>query len=380
MSTSHSQLTSTPLLLQPRLEELPKKELAKIREKMLLMRGKGKPIRIVGIDPNKGDLIFCASPTRVASDSVPTLEQIKRLRKEDILTFRYTRNQRAVESKERKYTKQLRKAQKDTIVTATIKVQVVPDPVEGSAAAAAAAADGAAAKRKSKKQPQSKSKEPQWEDKQYTRTVKAWESSCPKGASKESLDYEKYMRYVQWRNELDEVLLPFYTAPARAKTKWYTYINRRRSEDRMVNNFRRKFGGPDEVIVAFGDWSEGGGGHHMKHQPPTVKGKRFRELLRRAGYLVYLIDEYHTSKICFGCQDPHCENAPFRKVMNQRPHRRAKTPTVTCHGLVRCSNPKHRHLWNRDLNSALNIWLIAVTVIATGRRPLYLQRPAAPSA
>jgi hypothetical protein len=211
-------------------------------------------------------------------------------------------------------------------------------------------------------------------------TVKEWESSCPKGASKSSMDYEKYMKYIQWRNQINAILREFYADPARAKKKWYTYINRRRSEDRMVNNFRRQFGGPDEVIIAFGDWSEGAGGYHMKHQAPTVKGKRFRELFRRARYPVYLIDEYHTSKICFGCQDPHCENAPFRKVKNGRPYRRETNPTVTCHGLIRCGRPgsnRHRHLWNRDLNSALNMWLIAVTVIVAGHRPAYLCRPAA---
>ena len=107
----------------------------------------------------------------------------------------------------------------------------------------------------------------------------------------------------------------------------------------------------------------------MKHHAPTVKGKKFRELFRRVGYTVLLIHEYHTSKICFGCADRTVENHPFRTVLNPRPYQRATNPTVRRWGLVRCSN---RHLWNRDLNSALNMWMIAVTTIAEGHRPQYL--------
>jgi len=37
----------------------------------------------------------------------------------------------------------------------------------------------------------------------------------------------------------------------------------------MVNNFRRKFGGPDEVIIAFGDW-----GGHQSHEASAPDSER----------------------------------------------------------------------------------------------------------
>ena len=39
----------------------------------------------------------------------------------------------------------------------------------------------------------------------------------------------------------------------------------------------------------------------MKFHEPT-KGKGMRKLFRKAGYQVYLVDEYHTSCQCYNCE------------------------------------------------------------------------------
>ena len=51
---------------------------------------------------------------------------------------------------------------------------------------------------------------------------------------------------------------------------------------------------------------------------------------------------------------------------------------MKCHGLVRCDSDK-KCLWNRDLNAALNILLIATETIQGNGRPEYLQRKKLPN-
>jgi hypothetical protein len=61
----------------------------------------------------------------------------------------------------------------------------------------------------------------------------------------------------------------------------------------MINNFKEKFGGPDEVCILIGDWDERG--RALRGQPPT-KGVGLRRVFKRAGYKnLFLVNEYNTS-------------------------------------------------------------------------------------
>ena len=105
--------------------------------------------------------------------------------------------------------------------------------------------------------------------------------------------------------------------------------------------------------------------------PPNGIG--MRKLFRKAGYQVYLVDEHRTSCRCYKCErrkKDSCET--FRKVTNPRPWRRKERPFVTCHGLVKCKTCSG--LWNRDVNSSLNILRIIQCRQANLPRPGYLQR------
>ena len=54
----------------------------------------------------------------------------------------------------------------------------------------------------------------------------------------------------------------------------------------MIQNFKKKFGNPENTIIAFGDYNK----TNLKYHEPT-KGKSFRSLLRRNRYSVYLVNE-----------------------------------------------------------------------------------------
>ena len=64
------------------------------------------------------------------------------------------------------------------------------------------------------------------------------------------------------------------------------YLNRKRSEQKLLNRFESKFGSPKEVIIGFGDFEQR---KHMKFKEP-IKGKGMRTLFKKYGYKTYLVD------------------------------------------------------------------------------------------
>ncbi|KAH9258667.1 hypothetical protein BASA81_003169 [Batrachochytrium salamandrivorans] len=195
------------------------------------------------------------------------------------------------------------------------------------------------------------------------KTVVAWELST---FSRKALTVSAATAYFAKKNEVNAKLLPHYEQEAYRVLKWRAFVNRRRSEDRMVNRFRDKFGGKDEVVLGWGDW---GRESQMKFLEPT-KGVGMRKLFLRAGYEVVLVDEFRTSCTCFGCEGGACEK--FRVVENPRPWMRAKRPMVLRHGLLRCKTCER--LWNRDRNGSLNIMRCAQAARLGGQRPSYMTR------
>jgi hypothetical protein len=94
-------------------------------------------------------------------------------------------------------------------------------------------------------------------------------------------------------------------------------------------------------------------------------------MLRHQGFLVLIIDDSLTSK---HCSERHQKSLQtFKRVRNPRPYRRQTYPTVTCHGLLRCTNQKclesmpgddKRRLFNRDLAAVLNFREILLSLRA----------------
>ena len=140
------------------------------------------------------------------------------------------------------------------------------------------------------------------------------------------------------------------------------YLNRQRSEQWMINNFKKIFGKPEDVVVGIGDFEQK---KHRKFKEP-VKGKGFRSLLRKNGYKVYLVDEFRTSKMCSNCER---ECGTFRYCENPRPWRDG---LIKCHGVLMCKTCNA--LWNRDENSSRNIYKIVKSAVEKVARPAYLCR------
>ena len=186
--------------------------------------------------------------------------------------------------------------------------------------------------------------------------------------NKKTLTFESFQQYCYHKNKFNHVAGPFYEQKKHRNRQFRAFGVRQKLDADMINSFKKTIGPPATTVVFMGDWCEK---KHRRFNEP-VKGKGFRQVFRKAGYLVYLVDEFKTSKMCSECQADVaiCEN--FRTVRNPKPRTRLRFPTVLCHGLVKCTNC--RRLWNRDPNAASNIWVAANAAVNGIARPQYLQR------
>ena len=186
--------------------------------------------------------------------------------------------------------------------------------------------------------------------------------------NKKTLNFNKFKVYLSAKNRLHARLAPFYDKNCFRRLKLGSFIRRQVTEAHFLNKFKVKFHvdhKPEDVVVCLGDWEQY---KHRKFKEP-VKGKGFRTMFRRAGYHVFLVDEYRTSCKCSYCSDADAVCETFRRVKNPKPN---TTGQILCHGLVRCRTCSR--LWNRDVNAASNIWKIAKEAIGGRQRPEYLAR------
>jgi hypothetical protein len=105
-------------------------------------------------------------------------------------------------------------------------------------------------------------------------------------------DFINFKAYLKIKLQSNKLLISKYQSEIYRKYKWYGYINRQKTEQQMINGFKKKFGEPDKVCILIGDWDERG--KYMKGKPPT-KGIGIRRLFRKANYNLLLVNEYNTS-------------------------------------------------------------------------------------
>jgi len=194
------------------------------------------------------------------------------------------------------------------------------------------------------------------------KTIIEWETELSK-LNRKSLNIKKFKEYIQKKSEINNVLYKFYETYIFRKLRLQSYRNTKKSEQKMINRFKKIFGNEKEVVVCFGDYEQK---QHMKFKEAT-KGKGMRTLFRKAGFQTYLVDEFRTSCMCSNCEIGICKKTMVRK--NPKPYR---TGNIIVHGLICCKNGCG--YWNRDVNGATNIYKIAYNAINNKERPNYLSR------
>ena len=181
--------------------------------------------------------------------------------------------------------------------------------------------------------------------------------------NRKTLNLDRFKEYIQSKNRINHILFGFYEKQLFRKLKFGRYINTKRSEIKMINNFQKIFGNPEDVVICIGDWEQK---KQMKFKEPTL-GKGIRTLFRKNNYKVFLVDEFRTSCKCSNCNGGICEKFRIRK--NPTPN---KHDMRLVHGLLRCKSGCG--LWNRDRNGSSNIYKIAETSINKLDTPSYLSR------
>lgn len=181
--------------------------------------------------------------------------------------------------------------------------------------------------------------------------------------NRKTLNISKFKEFLQVKNRINHILFGFYRKQLFRKLKFSSYINTKRNEQKMISQFKKTFGKPEEVIICIGDWEQR---QQMKYKEPTL-GKGMRTLFRKNNYKVYLVDEFRTSCKCSNCNGGVCEKFMVRKNPDKR-----KNDLRLIHGLLRCKSGCG--MWNRDRNGSSNIYKIAYNAINKKERPTYLCR------
>jgi len=247
--------------------------------------------------PGFSDLIYCGS----------------RNSNNELITFRYTQNQRRLETRKKKYSKIIDTVNKKTTLGVNNK------------------------------------------------TIKEIEAKISKQNSK-SCNYEKFKEYCFEKNKTNNLLFKHYEQSFFRKFKLNAFINTQKSESKMIQNFKNKFGTPDKTVVIYGDYSKD---HNMKGLESTIN-KKFRRIFRNAGYETYLINEFRTSKLCNCC---HNELEKFMERPSKKP--KSQDKVYFCHGILRCQSkkPQCNVIHNRDKNAVQNMLNIVESIFNTGHRP-----------
>ena len=97
--------------------------------------------------------------------------------------------------------------------------------------------------------------------------------------NRKTLDYNEFKKYIKKKNEINIKLFKFYENYIFRKLKLNSYMNRLKSEQQLINRFKKIFGEPKDTIVCIGDWKQR---KHRKFKEPT-KGIGFRKMFRKSG-------------------------------------------------------------------------------------------------
>jgi hypothetical protein len=255
-----------------------------------------KDKKIVCADPGMSDLIYCGSYDE----------------NNNLITFRYTQNQRRLETRMKKYSKIKDKLNTETLING--------------------------------------------------KSIKEIETTLSFLNSK-TCSYDKFKLYCIEKNKLNYQLYSHYEQKCFRKFKLNAFTNTQKSENKMINNFKKKYGNPEDTIFIMGDYDKGN--YNMKGKEPVIC-KKFRKIFRNAGYKTYLINEFRTSKLCNGCEK---ELEKFMERESKRPRREGEREI--CHGILRCKSVKHESeiVHNRDKNAVKNMLKIVKEIFDKGKRP-----------
>ena len=127
-------------------------------------------------------------------------------------------------------------------------------------------------------------------------------------------NYKKFKKFIKDKNRLNKNLEKKYQQEIFRKYNWYSYINKKKTENKIINKIKDKFG--KEVTLVMGDWFIG---KQMKNFISTPNLGLKRKLNEH--YKVYSLDEFRTSLLNYKT-NKKCENLylPDKKQVVRKLH------------------------------------------------------------
>jgi hypothetical protein len=173
-----------------------------------------------------------------------------------------------------------------------------------------------------------------------------------------SCNIDKFKEYIAKKMEVNDIVVPLYQNIQFRKYKWYAFINKKRSEDNMLNMIEKKYSKDHTIII--GDWSIG---KQMRNFISTPNLSLKRKLKER--FKVYNIDEFRTSCLSYQTKDL-CKNLYL-------PDKKGEARKI--HSILTYQMENNRKgCINRDKNGCKNIRYVFNYYKKTGKRPMKYSR------
>ena len=160
--------------------------------------------------------------------------------------------------------------------------------------------------------------------------------------------FSNFMTHVENKSKVVDVLREHYTLPFLRKMNLRSYMNKLRSESKLVNNIKSIFGKDDrDIVLIYGDWSRLSQMRGVISTPCIGLKRRLAE-----NFKIFNIDEFRTS-----CLD----NLTFKENKNAKIYDTKTGKKKALHSVLVSNilenvvgNPLKR-FQNRNRNSALNM-------------------------
>ena len=168
-----------------------------------------------------------------------------------------------------------------------------------------------------------------------------------------SCNINKYREFITNKINTNEVLYKLYQNNKFRQYKWYAFINKKRTEDNMLNKIEKTY--TKDSIIIIGDWSIG---KQMKNFISTPNLSLKRKLQER--FKVYNIDEYRTS-----CLNYKTEELSKNLYLPDKRNKERKMHSILTYKMEN----KRNGCINRDKNGCKNIQKVFNYYIEYDERP-----------
>lgn len=176
--------------------------------------------------------------------------------------------------------------------------------------------------------------------------------------SSKTCNYKKFKKFIKEKNILNKELEEKYQQEIFRKYNWYSYINKKKTESKIINKIKDEFG--KDMTLVMGDWSIG---KQMKNFISTPNLGLKRKLNEH--YKVYNLDEFRTSLL--NCKtNKKCENLylPDKKQVVRK-----------LHSVLTYQTENNRSgCINRDENSVNNMIMLTNYYLQHKNRPEKFKR------